>query len=86
MPRASPSPSSHRHVERPSGESMYGMSQNCAIGPMRNAETGLAASSTLCAKPKTRPWVRNGTTRWRIVCSAASAAGMTHRNRKIPTT
>ena len=51
-----------------------------------NAEIGLAASSTLCANPKTRPCVRNGTTRCRIVCSDASAAGITAMKTKMPRT
>lgn len=50
------------------------------------AEIGLAASSTLCANPNTRPCVRNGTTRCRIVCSADSAAGMIAMKRKMPRT
>ena len=34
---------------------MNGMATNCAIGLMRNAVSGAAASSTLCANPNTRP-------------------------------
>ena len=63
---------------------MYGMSQNCASGPMRNAETGDAADSTLAANPNTRPCVSYGTTRCTMVCSAASAAGMSAMNTRMP--
>ena len=52
----------------------------------RSAVTGVAACSTLCAKPKTRPCRSSGTTCWRIVCSADSAAGMMHMKTKMPTT
>ena len=52
---------------------MYGISQNWAIGPTMNAETGAAADSALAAKPNTRPCFSYGTTRWMMVCSDASA-------------
>ena len=63
---------------------MYGISQNCAIGPMMKAEIGAAADSTLAANPKTRPCFSNGTTRWMIVCSDASAIGMSHMKTRMP--
>ncbi len=44
---------------------------------MRKAVTGEAAVSTVWANPKTRPCSLNGTTFWMIVCSEASAMGMT---------
>src|SRR6478735_3022481 len=63
---------------------MYGMSQNCAMGPMRKAETGAAADSTLAAKPNTRPCFSKGTTRCTIVCSEASAIGMRAMKIRMP--
>ncbi len=62
------------------------MRANSAIGPMRKAENGLAATSTLCAEAEDPARVRNGTTRCRIVCSADSAAGMIAMKTKMPRT
>ena len=49
------------------------------------AVTGEAACSTLWAKPKTRPCRSGGTTFCRIVCSAASTAGIRHSQINMPT-
>ena len=59
---------------------MNGMTSSWVIGAIRKAVSGEAACSTLCAKPNTRPWRWKGTTRCRIVCSDASAYGITHMN------
>ena len=45
---------------------------------------GVAACSTLWAKPNTRPCRSGGTTFWRIVCSAASTTGIRHSQTNIP--
>ena len=76
IPRPTPSPSSQPYAARPSADSMYGISANSAIGAIRNALIGAAADSSAAAKPKTRPWVSNGTTFCTTVCSAASTAGI----------
>jgi hypothetical protein len=58
---------------------MNGMKINWVMGPIRKAVSGDAACSMLWAKPKTRPCHSYGTTRWRIVCSAASAYGISSK-------
>ena len=61
---------------------MNGITKNSVMGAIRNAVSGEAACSTLCANPKTRPCRSKGTTRCRIVCSAASAYGMHQHERQ----
>jgi hypothetical protein len=63
-------------VAAPAPSVMNGMKTSWVTGPIRKAVSGDADCSTLCAKPKTRPWRSYGTTRCRIVCSAASANGI----------
>ena len=55
MPRTSPSPSSQPQRSAPASVRMYGMTQNSAIGAMRNAVIGAEAASNVMAKPNTRP-------------------------------
>jgi hypothetical protein len=78
MPRVVPVPSHGSSVALPSSERAQGMIQNSAIGAIRNAVIGAAADSNAIANPNTRPCLLSGTTRWMIVCSAASAAGIKH--------
>ena len=77
-PRSGPVPNQPPISSTPAPVVMNGMKTNWAIGPIRNAVSGDAACSTLCAKPNTRPWRSNGTTFCRIVCSAASTNGIEH--------
>ena len=75
MPRSGPVPN-HDPMRSASAPSVIdGITQNWAIGPMRNAVIGDAAVSRLWANPNTRPCSWNGTTFWMIVCSDASATG-----------
>ena len=65
---------------------MNGMTQTCAMGPIRNAVIGDAPVSSICANPNTRPCSLNGTTRWMIVCSDASTTGISAVYRTNPMT
>ena len=71
-PRSGPTPNQGPISSAPAPVVMNGMNTNWAIGLIRNAVSGEAACSTLCAKPNTRPWRSNGTTFWSTVCSDAS--------------
>ena len=84
-PRSGPVPNQPPMSSTPAPVVMNGMATNCAIGLIKNAVSGAAASSTLCAKPNTRPWRSKGTTFCRTVCSAASAKGTRQSQTNMPT-
>ena len=65
----------------------HGITRNSVSGPIKNAVRGEVIFSRDCPNPKTLHCRSRGTTFWRIVCSQASAIGLTTIQRKnhIPT-
>ena len=84
-PRSGPVPNQPPISSTPAPVVMNGMATNWATGLIRNAVSGDAAISTLCANPNTRPWRSKGTTFCSTVCSAASANGTRHNQTNMPT-
>ena len=85
MPRSAPVPNQSPIARAPAPSVIDGMTHSWVAGATRNAVSGDAACSTLCAKPKTRPCRSNGTTRCSTVCSAASAKGISSMKTIIAT-
>jgi hypothetical protein len=71
-PRSGPVPNQPPISSAPVPVVMNGIATNWATGLIRNAVSGDAACSTLCANPNTRPCRSNGTTFCSTVCSDAS--------------